>query len=141
MDRNSAIGLTLIAVLLLVYFNFFAPEPPKETPPIVTSEKVDSTARATQPLDTASAKINPAAVIEEKLTRVETNDLIISFSNHGGVIKEVELKNFKTYYHNPLCVSVAGACAEFIEAWQNNYSLIAFLTFSNTFAVISSLCA
>jgi uncharacterized membrane protein YukC len=25
MDRNSAIGLTLIAVLLLVYFNFLAP--------------------------------------------------------------------------------------------------------------------
>ena len=27
MDKNSAIGLTLIAVLLLLYFNYFSPEP------------------------------------------------------------------------------------------------------------------
>jgi len=111
MDRNSAIGLTLIAVLLLVYFNFFAPEPPKETPPVVTTEKVDSTARDKQPLDTASAPLNPAAAIEEKLTRVETNDLIISFSNHGGVIKEVELKNYKTYYQKPLYLATGASNA------------------------------
>jgi YidC/Oxa1 family membrane protein insertase len=111
MDRNSAIGLTLIAVLLLVYFNFFAPEPPKETPPLVTTEKVDSTAVAVQPRDSSSAAIIPTAALEEKLTRVETNDLIISFSNHGGVIQEVELKHYKTYYQKPLYLATAASNA------------------------------
>ena len=39
MDRNSAIGLTLIAVLLLIYFNYFSPTPPPQgTSEIVTTE-------------------------------------------------------------------------------------------------------
>jgi YidC/Oxa1 family membrane protein insertase len=107
MDRNSAIGLTLIAVLLLVYFNFFAPEPPKETPATISSEKIDSIAQAKPALkDTTRSKPQgPLADLmtgEEKLTRIETNDLVVTFSNLGGVIKEVELKKFKTYYKKPL---------------------------------------
>jgi len=57
MDRNSAIGLTLIAVLLLLYFNFFAPEPPKETPATITTETTDSLMQATPAiLDSANAE-------------------------------------------------------------------------------------
>ena len=36
MDKNSAIGLTLIALLLLVYFYFFSPAP---VPPEVFVER------------------------------------------------------------------------------------------------------
>lgn len=106
MDRNSAIGLTLIAVLLLLYFNFFAPEPPKETPATITTEQVDSVAQTLPATVTDTARNQgPLATVpggEEKLTRIETQDLIVTFSSHGGIIKELELKKFKTYYKNPL---------------------------------------
>ncbi len=108
MDRNSAIGLTLIAVLLLVYFNFFSPEPPKETPPtITTTEKTDSLSQVTTSKIDSTGLIpsGPLATLlkgEEKDTRVETNDLVLTFSNHGGILREVELKKFKTYYKKPL---------------------------------------
>ncbi len=110
MDRNSAIGLTLIAVLLLLYFNFFAPEPPKEVPPTITTEKTDSTSQVTAgreentPLTTGTA-LDSLLTGEEKSTKIETGDLIVTFSNRGGVIKEVELKKFKTYYKKPLLLA------------------------------------
>ncbi|HRI79724.1 MAG TPA: membrane protein insertase YidC [Cyclobacteriaceae bacterium] len=118
MDRNSAIGLTLIAVLLLVYFNFFAPEPPKETPAtITTTETPDSLSQALiQSIDTVKEKpTGPLADLptgEEKTTQIETADLIITFTNRGGKIKQVELKKFKTYYKKPLYL-VSGNLSSF----------------------------
>lgn len=108
MDRNSAIGLTLIAVLLLVYFNFFVPEAPKEgTGTITTLSKPDSTSQPqTQAKDslrtTPEGPLTSFPQVVEKLTKIETGDLVLTFSNRGGVIKEVELKKFKTYYKKPL---------------------------------------
>ena len=115
MDRNSAIGLTLIAVLLLVYFNFFSPDP---KPAVKTPTEVTQSANTT-PLDSANIKVlktDSTAIRqygdlgsllsgEENTTRVETADLIITFSNHGGTIKEVELKHFKTYGQTPLLLA------------------------------------
>lgn len=112
MDRNSAIGLTLIAVLLLLYFNFFSssPKPVEDKPAQITT---------TQPVRKDSASIQPRAIPSdsslirqygnlsaflsgtESQTKVETQDLIISLSNRG-FIKQVELKNFKTYSQGPL---------------------------------------
>lgn len=107
MDRNSAIGLTLIAVLLLLYFNYFIPEPKKETPAtITTTEQQDSVNLPEAITDTTkTSQQGPLATLqagEEKTTRIETSDLIVTFSNLGGVIQEVELKKFKTYYKKPL---------------------------------------
>lgn len=117
MDRNSAIGLTLIAVLLLLYFNFFAPEPPKETPATITTEDKPLTGTpANKDLpDSLLAKQTEQAILpaaEEKLTKIETNDLLITFTSFGGTIKEVELKKFKTYYQKPLLL-VSGASNKF----------------------------
>ena len=115
MDRNSAIGLTLIAVLLLVYFNFFAPEPPKESRPASTTNSlVDSSGqavvRAKDTLNILQPGSLPAVLGgEEKLTRVETNDLILTLSSKGGVVKEVELRKFKTYYKKPLLLVSPGS--------------------------------
>jgi YidC/Oxa1 family membrane protein insertase len=111
MDRNSAIGLALIAVLLLVYFNFFAPTPaPVEEKPAITTSKI-------HPLDTtqvsAKAKSTDSLLTkqygnwgsfltgQDSESRIETKDLIVTLSNHGYV-KQVELKNFKTYSQQPL---------------------------------------
>src|SRR5690348_12711655 len=104
MDRNSAIGLTLIAVLLLLYFNFFSPQPtPVESKP---AEVTQSTAPAADSVKTSSVvsdsvdtkqygDLSTLLAGQENTTKVETSDLIVTFTNHGGKIKEVELKHFK----------------------------------------------
>jgi YidC/Oxa1 family membrane protein insertase len=111
MDRNSAIGLTLIAVLLLGYFYWFAPTPQPAAQKPVTSQNVigprsDSSRNIIQPTDSlqAAAYGNLSAFVRgnETSTVVETEDLKITFSNKGGIIKELELKQFKTYSQKPL---------------------------------------
>lgn len=112
MDKNSAIGLTLIALLLLVYFYWFAPTtqpiaPTKQSLPSLAETKTDT-------LITAPAIVADSLLVAElgdlgsalngteTTTRVETEDLDITFSSRGGIIKELELKKFKTYHQAPL---------------------------------------
>lgn len=111
MDKNSAIGITLIAALLLTYFLWFAPSPPPPAPKTTTltpqtEAAVDSTATPPQESDSVLAskygELSSAMRGSETATRIETEDLIISFTNHGGVINELELKKFKTYHQKPL---------------------------------------
>ncbi|MCW5912412.1 MAG: membrane protein insertase YidC [Cyclobacteriaceae bacterium] len=110
MDRNSAIGLTLIAVLLLVYFNFLAPEPPKPetTAPARVTDSIakDSTQTKAEPkLDSAALRQygSLASFLNgtEDETSIENADLRIKISNRGR-LNEVELRNFKTYWQKPL---------------------------------------
>ncbi len=111
MDRNSAIGLTLIAVLLLGYFYFFSPppQPVEQTPIPIESPKESMAETAPRKIElndsTLAATFGElsAAVKGVKSTlQVETEDLRLSFSNQGGVIDEAELKKFKTYKQEPL---------------------------------------
>lgn len=110
MDRNSAIGLTLIAALLLAYFYWFSPTPqPQSTQPVVTESPVEGPADLTeeQPepdsaLTFVYGDLSSFARGTEKVTPVETDDLRILFSSKGGIIKELELKNYKTYSQEPL---------------------------------------
>jgi YidC/Oxa1 family membrane protein insertase len=110
MDRNSAIGLTLIAVLLLVYFNFLSPQPqkPETTAPaqVTTTQPKDSVKVA------AEIKLDSTTLTQygslasfmngtETETSIENADLRLKISNRGR-LNEVELKNFKTYWQKPL---------------------------------------
>ena len=114
MDRNSAIGLTLIAAMLLAYFYWFAPKP---LPP----DQAPATEQVIPGIQEESATANPAPVAqpdsvlaasygdlasafrgEETATTIENEDLKITFSSKGGILKEVELKHFKTYTQEPL---------------------------------------
>src|SRR5258706_55870 len=112
MDRNSAIGLTLIAVILLLYFNFFAPSsPPAEDKPaqVTTTEATpnDSTIHRPEIRRSDSILLRQYGSLssflngEETQTKVEKKDLIFTLSNRG-FIQKVELKNFKTYTRQPL---------------------------------------
>lgn len=108
MDRNSAIGLILIAVLLWVYFAWFAPEPPAQP---AGTDQTDSLVQAS-PESPSTAVRDSAAwtatpVVDEELSRVETADMILTFTNKGGKLREVELKRFKTYYQQPLLLATA----------------------------------
>jgi YidC/Oxa1 family membrane protein insertase len=105
MDRNSAIGLTLIAALLLAYFYWFSPtsQPPAQQPVTTESPAVPKQEPAQQqavPDSTLKATYGELSTVmmgEESPTVVETEDLRITFSSKGGKIKEVELKKFKSY--------------------------------------------
>jgi YidC/Oxa1 family membrane protein insertase len=125
MDRNSAIGLTLIAVLLLVYFNFLAPTP---TPPEAAPAQVTSPVAVQDSLKLAIENTQPDSSVfkqygslstfltgNEEVTTVENSDLKIKLSNQGH-IDEIELKNFKTYSQTPLYLATKN---------NNHFSLIA----------------
>ncbi|MBX2963467.1 MAG: membrane protein insertase YidC [Cyclobacteriaceae bacterium] len=111
MDRNSAIGLTLIAALLLIYFTWFAPKP-EDLPQGSPTEEIESLTpnndASSLPVDAIVAQpalidsLNALNEGKEELKTVETNDLKITFSTKGGVIQQLELKNYKTYHGNPL---------------------------------------
>lgn len=110
MDRNSAIGLTLIAALLMVYFYWFAPEPapaPK-TAPSQSAQPQQSEAgkQVVTPSDSALAQtygdLSSFAQGNEELKVVENEDIRATFSTKGGFIKSLELKKYKTYTQKPL---------------------------------------
>lgn len=125
MDRNSAIGLTLIAVLLLIYFNFLAPTPQPETaPPAQVTTQASEGATSVSPA--ASNIIDSTAMLQygtlstflsgkEETTNIENSDLQISLSNKG-YLKEIQLKNFKTYSQQPLFLA---------QDNNNTFSLVA----------------
>ncbi|HEY0740734.1 MAG TPA: membrane protein insertase YidC [Chryseosolibacter sp.] len=110
MDRNSAIGLTLIAALLMVYFYWFAPEPapaPK-TAPSQSAQPQQSEAgkQVVTPSDSVLAQtygdLSSFAQGNEEAKVVENEDIRATFSNKGGYIKSLELKKYKTYTQKPL---------------------------------------
>jgi len=111
MDRNSAIGMTLIAVLLMVYFYFFSspPVPPttKKTDSVATvlnkKETAQSETTATIDSTTIRAYGSLGSLLQgtEETIQVENADVKISFSSKG-FINQLELKKFKTYSQKPL---------------------------------------
>lgn len=113
MDKNSAIGLTLIALLLLVYFYWFAPSPSATptTPPVTTNSVISGdTLRSATVVEPVADSLTVAQLGDfgaalngtESPVTIETEDMRVVLSNRGGVIKEVELKKFKTYHQGPL---------------------------------------
>ena len=111
-DRNTVIGFVLLALLFFGFFYFNNQEQRR----LAKNKAIqDSIAKANQPkpkADTSSQKINPSlpdtvetitavGQIEKSKTGTEQvvtleNDLIkVSFTNKGGQVKSVELKNFK----------------------------------------------
>src|SRR5688572_15436290 len=105
MDRNSAIGLTLIAGLLMAYFYWFSPVPPPPTSQQPTAPSQmgaqDSTQAATPILSdsllTATyGDLSTAMKGQETPTVIENEDLKLVFSNKGAILSEVELKKYKT---------------------------------------------
>jgi YidC/Oxa1 family membrane protein insertase len=111
MDRNSAIGLTLISVLLMGYFYYTSQfqEPKEQQKPVVTTAPAASVlpeqATPTASDSTLAATFGDLSGSfkgDEKIESIETNDIKVNFTNKGGIIRDLELKNFKTYFGKPL---------------------------------------
>jgi YidC/Oxa1 family membrane protein insertase len=120
-------GLILISALLLVYSLFFAPKPEDLPQTQNTDMAVDSVSGDTQPQITDNEQpfqeteaLQPADSVvqqqlqnqfglfgtvasgEEKVTSIETETLNLEFSNHGGFVRRVMLKDFYTWDKKPL---------------------------------------
>jgi YidC/Oxa1 family membrane protein insertase len=105
MDRNSIIGFGLIALLLFVYFTWFAPPPEVVKQPMA----IDSlSVRPHEKLDEVLSSVKADTIfsqsgdIKEESVTLENDDVRIVLSNKGAVIREAELKNYKTYSQKPL---------------------------------------
>jgi len=109
-DRNTITGFVLLAVLFMGYF-WYVSSNQKEAAAIQKHQqdslaalrpKVDSarfridSLRLAQTRDSISAgDLSQAASGNETFTYIENNLVLITFSNKGGWIKRVELKEYK----------------------------------------------
>ncbi len=120
MDRNQAIGLTLMALVLLIYFIWFAPQP-EPLPPPTDSLAVREEVSPMQKVQTPAAETLPAdSLLEEDLQpeeiNITTRDLKLTFSTRGGALSRLELINYKTYHQKPLLL---------VEPDRHEFELIA----------------
>lgn len=105
MDRNSLIGFGLIALLLIAYFQFFAPPPAKETKAEKTAPK--ETAKLEAPPPVSAGPFSSAMTGNEEMISAENSDLALQISSRG-FLSSVRLKNFKTYSQKPLMLAEGG---------------------------------
>ncbi|NVO84721.1 membrane protein insertase YidC [Hymenobacter terrestris] len=113
MDRNSAIGLFLMAALLLIYLQFA----PKPEPAAVELAKTTKSATAgTDSARTAAAPVAPdsaqlvkqlgsfaaAAQGTAQTTELSNKLLTVTFSSKGGQPQAARLHKYKTFWGKPL---------------------------------------
>jgi len=122
MDRNSIVGLFLIGIILVVFNMFFLPEPPvKQIAPasaqteisIDSASLVETVPQVNDSLLQASAAANygvfaPFANGQEEQITLENNLLKLRLNSKGGLVEEVELKEFKNYSKEPLLLFEKG---------------------------------
>jgi len=105
MDKNQAIGLILISVMIFVWFFFFT-TPPTEVPKKIPTQTTDSSTqkKAEKPKELENVQAYDSVFLQGKQEELvlENNSLKITFSTKGGKIKQVLLKEYKTYEQKPL---------------------------------------
>lgn len=113
MDRNQITGLIMMLVLLTVYFQFFAPEPPQPDPNSIISDSIASVVDEQSTItDVPSAPLldsvqneafkskfgdfAPAASGTSREITIENDQFILTFDTKGGRVKRVMLKEHLT---------------------------------------------
>src|SRR3954465_7711275 len=123
-DKNTIIGFVLLGILFFVYFWYTG----KQQSAIQASEKraqdsiaavnaakakaidpniarLDSLHRDSLMRLAQAGNFDSAAIGNEQTTVVENNLMRVTFSNKGGEIKSVQLKNFKSTDSTPVVLS------------------------------------
>jgi YidC/Oxa1 family membrane protein insertase len=103
MDKNQAIGLILISVMIFVWFFFFT-TPPTEVPQKIQEKDSTSQKKVEIPKPTENLQAYDSVFLQGKEQELvlENKSLKITFSTKGGKIKQVLLKEYKTYEQKPL---------------------------------------
>ena len=113
MDRNQATGLIIIALLLIVYFQFLAPKPephePATEPEIIQTTPPEQEEESAESIiaETDTAQITPGVLgittsEVPQLIEVENEDVRFKFNTRGGIPSEILLKEFLTHTKEPL---------------------------------------
>ena len=106
MDKNTLLAVILSTVVIVAGFflqaKFFPPEeqPVSETQAVEAEVTEENTAEADttaappvqQSVYTSELKLDTDTVIEDRIIKAETNRFIITFSNRGGIITSLQLK-------------------------------------------------
>ncbi|MBC8154657.1 MAG: membrane protein insertase YidC [Bacteroidetes bacterium] len=118
MDRNTVIGIVLILAMLVGY-QILVPKPAPEKKPAQQTTRTKpasglaataAVAQAGKPLDSAAVRtlygdFAAAATGQSRDVVVENKDMRVTFSTQGGRVKEVVLKNYKTFDQKPLVLA------------------------------------
>jgi len=126
MDRNQTIGLVLIAGILIIYSLVFRPATDEMTPLADSTSVEMKEATIGEPMQEQKAlegeMTDEQAVIdydsqygvfapmlqgEDKKFVIETEVATYTFSTKGGLIEQVELKDYKSYNGDPLLLTSA----------------------------------
>ncbi|MDU0371231.1 membrane protein insertase YidC [Hymenobacter endophyticus] len=107
MDRNSAIGVFLMAALLLIYLQFAPkPEPEKAAPANTTAAARAAKATPAAPDSVALARqlgtFAAAAQGAAQTTELKNDLLTVTLSSKGGRVEAVRLSKYKTFFGRPL---------------------------------------
>ena len=116
MDRNQIIGFSLIAILFMVYIQFFSPKPGPQNKTVIDSTNVQQSIVSKdtiKPIMLSDSLLNKQNVErfgifavggsgkEEELV-LENKNIQVTLSSKGGNVKKVLLKNYFTYDKKPL---------------------------------------
>ncbi len=120
MDKNQAIGLLLSALLLIVYFQYFAPSPvpgveegapeASEAPARQADLTPDPAVAPAQLPDSAQQALNQqqygafgaAMTGEAEEITLENDNVVITLSSRGGNLTRVMLKKYNAYQNGPV---------------------------------------
>lgn len=138
MDRNSVIGLVLIALIIFsgtFLFNSIEKPPKSKTTEHAdtakeanpTTSKVDTSVQEsvldTANKDTTKTIWTPFLSGENKTVTIENKDLKVKISTLGGMVSSVELKNYKDYNKKPLYLIKNGSSAYGYQFLYNGEAL------------------
>ena len=102
MDKNTIIGVSLIAVVLIGFTFLNRPTPEEATPkePIeatspAPAETTSSSVVSPTSTDSLAPETSPLLGLsggQEQIIKLENEKLVVSFSNHGGAAVQARLK-------------------------------------------------
>ncbi len=93
MDRNQVIGLVLMSVLLLLYFNFFTEKPTRNPEQLTDTTTVTQPANPIAQIDTTATPIQPVDEPDSARSARQSAQYGLFASAAEGTSEEVTLEN------------------------------------------------
>ena len=119
MEKRLLVAVAL-SIFIIITFQYFSPKPVKAPIPAVSPITAAESVSKTEIPEIKTPDIsNPS--VEEKETAVETDKYSLTFSNVGGSIKKIQLKEYKNLnYNEPLELVNINNPKEYILAISSN---------------------